>query len=308
MTGMVFRPVPCAICFAEPESEQLYPATVAAEDLTADTFSARRRPDRVHYRIVRCRACGLVRSDPVADPELVASLYRSSSFDYQPEVPNLVRTYRRYLKKVGKQRSASPALLEVGCGNGFMLEEGKRLGYASVTGIEPSAEAIERAEPGVRPFIICDILRPGLLKPDGFDVACLFQVFDHLPDPGEALDLCRDALKPGGYLLLLNHNVKALSARALGERSPIIDVEHTYLYDPRTLTQLCASRGLRVEKTGPAWNWCSVIYLAQLLPLPERLKERAVGALGRSRLGGVSLLLPLGNLYLIARKPPADHV
>lgn len=299
----LLRPSRCAICLVEGGADELYPAHLAAGDFNDGVFSARRLPDGVHCRVVRCRRCGLVRSDPAPDPDALAALYRCSRFEYATEVPNLVRTYSRYLTKLRAGRRRGPALLEVGSGNGFMLQEALRLGFRSVVGVEPSEEAIADADPAVRPFLLGDVLRPGLLEDARFDVACMFQVLDHLPDPGSALDLVRDALKPGGRLLVLNHNVRSLSARALRQRSPIIDIEHTYLYDRATLSALCRAHGLIVEKTAAAWNWCSVGYLAHLLPLPLGLKEPASRALAATRLGRASLPLPLGNLYLVARKP-----
>lgn len=304
MSVTAFRPVACALCLGD-ESVELYPATVTDDDFNVGTFSARRRPDRLHYRIVRCQGCGLVRSDPVADPELVASLYRASTFAYGEEIPNLVRTYGRQLARVARRRLPPSALLEIGCGNGFMLAEAQRQGFSSVSGIEPSRDAMEQADPSVRSAITCDVLRPGIVAPASFDVVCLFQVLDHMPDPEGTLDLCRQALKPGGVMLIFNHNVKAVSATVLRDRSPIIDVEHTFLFDRRTLSALCRSRGFEVEQARPAWNWCSVGYLARLLPLPEILKETALRALRRARLADVSVFLPLGNLCVVARKPMA---
>src|ERR1035437_10297848 len=83
----------CAICGTEGNAAELYPANFDPEALNPAVFSARRLPDRVHYRLVKCHACGLVRSDPVADYDVVAALYRQSSFDYGAEVPSLQRTY-----------------------------------------------------------------------------------------------------------------------------------------------------------------------------------------------------------------------
>lgn len=304
MTAAALRPAPCAICLVDGEVDELYPATVTLDDYTPERFSARRLPDRVHHRVVRCRTCGLVRSSPVVDPAVLASLYRKSTFHYEHEISNLARTYRRYLRRaMRKQPAGDLTLLEIGCGNGFMLIEARQLGFASTTGVEPSHDAVEGADPGVRPSIICDVLRPGLLEDGRFDVACLFQVFDHLPNPGEALELCYNALRPGGSIILFNHNVRAVSARLLGRRSPIIDVEHTYLFDPRTIVALCRAKGFKVDDSGPAWNWCSLSYLAHLLPLRGPIKGPALGLLRRSRLGRVNLVLPLGNLYVIARKP-----
>ena len=101
----------CAICGAGTTSELLYRATVAPSDLTAGVFSARRLPDRVHYQMVRCATCGLVRSDPVIESALLHRLYAESTFDYGAEVDDLRSTYGRYLEKLrrrgGEQRARS---------------------------------------------------------------------------------------------------------------------------------------------------------------------------------------------------------
>ncbi|MGH9628217.1 MAG: class I SAM-dependent methyltransferase [Bryobacteraceae bacterium] len=288
----------CAICGVYDESVEVYPARFTAADFNPSIFSARRQPDRVHYRMVRCRRCGLLRSDPVADTAAIAALYRESAFDYGPETENLRRTYGRYLRKAPGRGT----FLEIGCGNGFFLEEARALGFSHVTGIEPSAEAVRQAAPGIRNQILCDLMRPGLLPPSSIDVIAMFQVFDHLPDPGAVLDECRRLLRPGGWVLCLNHDAGAFSARVLGECSPIIDIEHTYLYDRRTLARIFAAHGLEPRRSGAVSNCYSLQYLARLLPLPRTAKQAVLNFLSSTRLGNVNIRARLGNLYLMAQK------
>lgn len=294
----------CAICNTLGGATELYPRNFVPADVASATFSARRLPDRVHYRMVRCDQCGLVRSDPVLPPDVVASLYGSSTFDYEPEVPNLQRTYGRYLRRIEPWSSGKAALLEVGCGNGFALEEALRHGYAAVRGVEPSRDAVERARADIRPNIVCDVMRPGLFEREQFDAVCMFQVFDHVSDPAGLLDECRRVLKPGGCLLFLNHDVAALSARLLGRRSPIIDIEHTFLYSQTTLAGLCRARGFVVRESGRTRNHCSLRHVAHLAPLPPLLKGFALAMLRTTRLERLSIGLPLGNLYLVAQTAP----
>src|SRR5271170_5057215 len=90
----------CAICGSEGNAAELYPANFEVEALNPEVFSARRLPDRVHYRLVKCNSCGLVRSDPVADPSLLERLYHASTFTYNEEVADLKRTYGRYLARL----------------------------------------------------------------------------------------------------------------------------------------------------------------------------------------------------------------
>src|SRR5262249_8138219 len=94
------RPTRCAICGSEGNTMELYPANFDLEALNPAVFSAPRLPDRTHYRLVKCNQCGLVRSDPIADPALLEHLYHQSTFTYGDEVADLKRTYGRYLARL----------------------------------------------------------------------------------------------------------------------------------------------------------------------------------------------------------------
>jgi len=292
----------CAICGTEGNATELFGSTVTPEAFDAKHFSARRLPDRVHYRMVRCNKCGLVRSDPAADPAQVANLYARSTFDYVAEVPNLIRTYGRYLGKLDRHGAQREGFLEVGCGNGFFLEEAARHGFRDVRGIEPSHNAIKSAPAPVRNLIIEDVLRPGVVPEQSTGVACLFQVFDHLPDPGAALDELHRILRPGGLALILNHDAASWSARVLGERSPIVDVEHYYLYSRDTLGQLATAHGFEVVESGSVWNDYTLGYVARLIPLPGALKRAMQRFLEWTRLARLRVRVPLGNLYVVAKR------
>jgi SAM-dependent methyltransferase len=301
MSPVLLHPTRCAICHTAGQASELYPANFNFSDFNPEIFSARRLPDRIHYRMVKCNACGLVRSDPVADTATLGELYRQSTFDYGPEVANLRRTYGRYLDRLKAFGGGQGSLLEIGCGNGFFLEEARARGYVEVRGVEPGAQAVARAAPGIRERIVCDMMRPGLFADASFDVVCLFQVFDHLPDPAGVLAEAHRVLKPGGLALILNHNINALSARLLGERSPIIDLEHTYLYSPATLTRLAGDHGFTTLETGAVLNNYTLHYLTRLVPLPGFLKHPLLELLRRTPLGKIQVSVLLGNLYLIAR-------
>jgi 2-polyprenyl-3-methyl-5-hydroxy-6-metoxy-1,4-benzoquinol methylase len=297
-------PTRCAICRLEGDATELYPATFTPASLNPSVFSARRTPDRLHYRIVKCNRCGLVRSDPATDPEQLKDLYARSGFTYQGEVADLRHTYGRYLKKLEQFGTRKEALLEVGCGNGFFLEEALAQGYETVRGVEPGREAVALASERIKSFLLCGMMCPGLFAAGQFDVICLFQVLDHFPDPAAVLKECLAVVRPGGLMLALNHNVEAWSARVMGEASPIIDIEHTYLYSPRTMKRLFEECGFEVLDIAPAWNRFPLRYLLRLSPLPGRLKTPTAALLEKTRLASLRLSLPLGNLYLIGRRPP----
>jgi len=305
----ILVPTSCAICGTSKNSTELYPANFSLQDFNPEIFSARRIPDKIHYRIVRCQSCGLVRSDPMIDQETLAELYTKSNQTYDDEVPNLMESYARYLDRTirclngaGFTGLRKGSLLEIGCGSGFFLEKALEYGFDQVMGIEPSQQAVEKSSLRIRHNIICDILRPGLLQPEQFDIICMFQVFDHIAAPCIFLDECRKALKQGGGILCLNHNVAALSARLLGESSPIIDIEHTFLYSKATIRRIFTDHGFKVRQVGSAVNTYSLRYLIQLLPLPKGLKESILSIFRSHSFGSTKMPVRLGNLFLIAQK------
>jgi SAM-dependent methyltransferase len=300
---LVLRPTSCPICQTPGNAAELYPANFAPDDLNPAVFSARRLPDRLRYRIVKCKGCGLVRADPIAAEQLLASLYADSEFAYGDEVDGLVHTYGRYLDRLAKWDGRKESLLEIGCGNGFFLEAAQARGYMQVRGVEPSAAAVDQANATVQPHIVRDVMRPGLFAADSFDVICLFQVFDHIADPSTLLEECRRVLKPDGLMLFINHNIKALSAQLLKELSPIVDIEHTFLYEPATQSRLLEKCGFAVAEAGSVFNTYSLYYLLRLLPLPTVCKAPLLRLAEISRLGRLPCRVPLGNLYLVARKP-----
>jgi SAM-dependent methyltransferase len=281
---------------------ELFPANINNHSLTPEIFSARRLPDKIHYRMVKCKKCGLVRSDPIASPEVLQQLYQQSGFTYTREIANLRSTYGKSLAKLTLYGVQKNTLLEIGCGNGFFLEEAIEQGYKQVLGVEPSIGAVEQASPNIRQSIISKMMEPGLFNDAQMDVICMFQVLDHVVNPNQLIGECFKILKPGGFLLCINHNVTSWSAKLLREQSPIIDIEHTFLYSPETLSCLFEKMGFKVYRVGSINNYYSVQYLMRLLPLPAYIKTRLLKFLEASPFGHKQLSVPLGNMEIIAQK------
>jgi len=289
----------CAICDTDRWDRLLYAESLGNAAFTSERFSARRIPDRVHYRMVRCANCGLIRSDPVLEEAELARLYAQSRLTYAQEAEFAGETYARYLRKVLPLAPSRDRLLEIGCGSGFFLERALDLGFTEVRGVEPSRDAVSAAPPRVRDSILLDSFRGGLFPESHFSVVCGFQVFDHLACPNETLQACRRALQPGGLVFLIHHDAGAWTHRLLGERSPIIDVEHIYLYDLRTMARILAKNGFNVLRVFPVRNRYPIYYWSGMAPLPSGIKGRLVPRLRNSALGRLALAWNAGNLGIV---------
>lgn len=294
----------CAICGEQASGDLLYPERLPRNAWSTNTFSARRAPDRVHPRIMRCRACRLIYADQLLESHELSALYRDSHLTYEAEIPYLRRTYGRYLRRLERFAAVRGRFLEVGCGNGFMLEEALAQGYREVAGVEPSLEAVAQASPLVRGQIRPETFDARRFPPASFDVVCAFHLFDHLSAPQEFLTGARHLLRSGGALLLILHDTAAWSAKLFGERSPIFDVAHPYLYDRRTLATLLGRYGFRVQESFAVWNSYPLQYLGQLVPLPRALKRPVGRLLEGMGIGQWSATLPIGNFGVIAQPTP----
>src|SRR5579872_4855170 len=254
----------CAICDTDRWDRLLYAESLPPGAFTSERFSARRVPDRVHYRMVRCGNCGLVRSDPILEAADLSALYFESQLTYAKESGFAGETYAAYLSELLPLAPSKNRLLEIGCGNGFFLERALDLGFAEVNGVEPGREVVEAAAPRVRDHIRNDSFRDGLFPEASFDVVCGFQVFDHLANPNQTLAACRRILRPGGLVFFIHHDIGAWTHRLLKERSPIVDVEHVYLYDRDTMSRILAKNGFevlrvfRVSNRYPIYYWTNM--------------------------------------------------
>lgn len=299
---MNFIPTKCAICGTLGNSEVVYSANLDESTFSIEVFSARRLPDRRRYQWVKCLACDLLRSDPMLDVDL-SELYEKSTFDYSSEIDGLKKAYVSITKRALSPKNPSGSILEVGGGNGFFLEAALDSGFNSVHAVEPSIEAVAASRPDIRANTITDMMHPGLIPDNSHDVVAMFHVMDHLPNPLETVRACTQALRPGGTFVVAVHNFNSWSSKLMKEKSPIVDVEHTYLYSKRTVEKLFKQAGLVNVKTGTYRNFYSLAYLVHLVPMPNRLKLTLLRGRFAKFLQKVKVSVPLGNMWASGQKP-----
>ena len=287
----------CLFCESS-DDRVVYQSSLNGKSFTSYTFSARRKREPEHYRIVACNNCSLGRSDPVIDESKLNELYAESRFIFPEEAPYAARTYQKLLKRMIDNNGLKVnSLMEIGCSNGFFLEKAIESGVNEVVGFEPSRDCWEHARENVRKHIFNDVFRPELLNGKKCDLACFFQVIDHLKDPEKTLCSVAQTLHPKGCLLLVCHDVESWTAKLLGNHSPIFDVEHIYLFSKKTIRMLLERTGFEVVEVGSLANVYPLSYWMRMLPLANRILDYVPGFLGDIPLG-----LKAGNLYAFGRK------
>ncbi len=303
----LMTPHDCILCDKNSHVTLLYPSNVTQEHLNEEIFSARRMPDRLHGNVFRCTDCGLTFTNPLIDLETLKKLYTRSTYTYGREEEHIRLTYERYLRTRTLPliaRHARPwSYLDIGCGNGFMLTSALSLGFNEVCGVEPSTDAIAKADATIRNQIIQGMFDASIVGENRFDVVTCFQALDHMPDPLAFARECLKSLKQDGVMLCINHNIGSLTARILGERCPMIDIEHTYLHTPKTMVMLFEQAGFTDIRVFSVRNDYPLRYWMRLVPMPKVLKNFALRLLDVIGIGGWIIPLSAGNLGMTARKP-----
>jgi SAM-dependent methyltransferase len=277
-------------------------ADVNAASLGRFAFASRKAPEYMHWQLWECGRCDLLYADPAPDPESLSVQYCAADFASGAEARYASRTYARLLRPHLRRLPDRSGTLDIGTGDGAFLQELLSAGFTDVIGIEPSAAPVAAAAPGVRALIRQEVFRPGVFPADFFRLVTCFQTIEHVSDP---LGLCKEAcriLKPGGLFLLVGHNRRALSARLLGRRSPIFDVEHLQLFSRLSMRQLLDAAGFSDIAIHSFVNCYPLSYWMRLLPFPAAIKLPLSRLLDLLLLGRLPVPLPAGNLAAAAYK------
>ena len=211
-------------------------------------------------------------------------------------------------------------LLDVGCGDGTYLRCMHELGW-SVSGVERDnrAAAISARALGAD-RVFPDLERAGAARPEGYDVITLSHVIEHLLEPAEVLQSCRDRLRPGGLLVIATPNWESRAHAHFGRSWLHLDPpRHVQIYRSATLSKIVEEAGFQVLKIETpsssahfVWQTSEVIAKRGRLPgirLPGFSPLRMLRAL-RFWMGEYALTRrgqPCGEeLLLFARKPTED--
>jgi 2-polyprenyl-3-methyl-5-hydroxy-6-metoxy-1,4-benzoquinol methylase len=204
-------------------------------------------------RVVRCRRCSLVYTNPRPPLDVIWGRYSPQYFEreYLPswglsaDVFDSDALYRRHLPLLEKLRRYRQTnwLLDVGAGAGLFLHAAQRDGW-QVQGVEIASSGIEFA----RSRLGLDVLQGSITKvalPDQrYDVVTLQETIEHLLDPFADLKEILRVLRPDGVLSITTPNFNSLAHKLIGrEWSVLSPGEHLFYFTPQTLTAMLERAG-----------------------------------------------------------------
>ncbi|HSR49189.1 MAG TPA: class I SAM-dependent methyltransferase [Acidobacteriota bacterium] len=230
-----------------------YPNTQPRYHLKDRFFGAVDDQFTLHY----CSSCGLIfqKEDEVA--ERIGEFY-PPGYWWKPggKVSGLEKAYRdwvlqrdqlAFLRAVTDE-PASVRLLDIGCGNGTLVEAALEAGF-DAHGLEQSPEACELARQKAPGRIFTGSEEQLVEAGETFDLITLFHTLEHLPQPFRYLRNLQKLLRKPGKLVVQVPNTGSLQARLLGRRWYGLDCpRHLYNYNLYNLMHLLGRAGYRVHR------------------------------------------------------------
>lgn len=288
---------PCPVCLTPSSQARLFmERNIDPALLSSFSFASRKLPEFMCHQLVQCSGCGLVYANDPPDQSLLAQAYHAADFDSDEEAQDAAASYVRAIEPALKQLATRGSALEIGTGTGVFLDHLHRAGFKSVVGIEPSASAIAAAPAHRRAWIRVGIFKEEEHQPESYDLICCFMTLEHVLDPSSIASAASRLLRPGGALVVVTHDYRAWVNRALGRRSPIIDIEHMQLFSRRSVRTLLERNGFERVDVGSFKNRYAARYWVRLLPLPARAKSALVSTLSRLGLADIKIAANVGNL------------
>jgi len=224
-------------------------------------------PDAPGWWVVRCARCGLGRVDPLPLEADLAAMYDESyhtpgafaGIAHQRGIGGQLHLYDRpggrqaslrwhgqrlaRIERAGfinaTSRPTRGRLLDVGCGAGYFLDAARAAGW-QVAGVELSEAAAAAARSDLGLDVFTGALVEAGFPTNDFDLITMFEVLEHMRDPGAALSEAFRLLRPGGLLAVEVPNDMDAYRAALAcadQRWWVIPPVHIYYFNASSLSR-----------------------------------------------------------------------
>ena len=258
--------------------------------------------------MVTCEECSLIFANPMPIPKDPSLLYNTAAEEYfrHHDIEVKRRAAATSLADL-EHRTEGRSLLDVGCGQGVLLEVARHRGWEAV-GLDISEQFAKYALENLGVRVDVGDIATVDLEANSFDIVFLNAILEHLLDPCQVLSKIFRALRPRGLLLLEVPNERGLYYRVgnfwqrirgrdwVVNLSPTFSPGHVFGFSPKSLETMLSRCGF----TDVTIN---VFQGRNCLPKPRNATE-SLERFGTSAVMWAADVLRLGDgLTSVAVKP-----
>lgn len=212
---------------------------------------------QVKAHLVQCSNCKLIYQNP--RPAL-AEIGQHYPPEYEPYADQETQTKRNWLLRKAiaygtwkrcrfvTRHVSGGRLLDIGCATGnFLRGMAEQPGEWDLHGVELSDEVAQIARERYGLQIKTGTLEQAAFPDAHFEAITLWDVLEHLHDPGATLQEIWRILKPGGLLVIRVPNQDSWDARLFGKYWAGLDApRHLYVFGTETLDRALRQNGFQI--------------------------------------------------------------
>lgn len=223
-----------------------------------------RRPDGLVVNL--CRRCGLLYVSPRPSEEALGRFYSNYSHlhdkgdydseDYWTDTLNsqnalAISDPRILFLTTQGINIRGVKVLDVGCGNGSFLLKCRKLGAASVVGVEPDKGMAIAARNHLGIEVHNGYLEDLPSESGLFGLVVLWDVLEHLANPVQVMHLIHERLEPDGIIAAVTPNAEGFNTQGVGWTGFRVDYEHICYYTKEVAASLFESSSCHLVAATP---------------------------------------------------------
>lgn len=257
------------------------------------------------YTIVQCSECGVAQTSVIPNTEELEKIYSNRYFDhkkYQLDQGATKEMKRRMAVLSQLDVTPGASVLDAGCATGDFLSVAKK--KYRMYGVDVSQSAIDIAchrNPDIDHRIFASEIYDAAIEKKSLDAVVLWDVIEHVSDPGRLVRFLASLLKPEGKLCLSTPNMASVMARLAGRRWAFMTPpEHQFFFGPEGISYLLRSCGLSTTYKKCKGKWTSLGFVAYKLGRVMHDMPSAVLTLTKeSGFGNIPIYVPSNDIMYV---------
>lgn len=208
---------------------------------------------KIYLKYFRCKSCDTIYQYPL---KINKSIYETDNYfnekkslktQYMLDKKNKSKFYKRFIK-IKKLLDKDDKILEIGCGQGFLVKYLVDNGY-NAQGSEISTYWINK----IKKELNLDILTQNQIKKNRmkFNFVILYDVIEHTDNPVKLINEIKKLLLPNGKIFISTPNAGDLFSKLYsGSYEYLSFFEHPILYSKKSIKILFSKTGLNIKFYG----------------------------------------------------------
>ena len=221
--------------------------------------------------LLKCHNCGHGWANLQLDHAYLQQLYAENYFkgeeyaDYLADKEILQMNFGKRAQQIAKNAPAPNDILEIGCAYGFFQQTiSQTFKGVNYQGYDISQDAIQYANQHFGPHFSAENYLD-VANSKTYDAVFMWDVIEHLSDPGAFIAKAHKECKPGAMLYLTTGDFGALLPRLQGKKWRMIHPPtHLHYFTKKSMTALLEKNGFEPVffKYPPVYRSLGLIYFA----------------------------------------------